>query len=127
MRQGVREKALFLATCVGYLAAFFCLLTFRRAPRGFGGLLGRLQTRWARRVRRLKGLRFDSGHCYVARVPAGLTSDADGTSRVVVCEDGVPLAKPHAAHDEIRKHGEGAYSHWKSEIYLSASDNSDPR
>jgi hypothetical protein len=127
MSQGVRGKALFVATCVGYLGAFFCLLTFRRAPKGFGGLLGRLHARWARRARRLKGLRADSGHCYIAKVPAHLTSDADGTSRLVVYEDGVPLPKPHASHDEIRKRGEGAYSHWKDEIYLSTSDNSDPR
>jgi hypothetical protein len=127
MRQGVREKALFVATCVCYLGAFFCLLTFRRAPKGFGALARRLRARWARRTRKLKGLYPDSGHCYLVKVPPELTSDSEGRSRVVVFEDGVPLPQPHASHDDIRKHGRGAYSHWNGEIYLSASDNSDPR
>jgi hypothetical protein len=127
MRQAVREKAVLAATCVGYLGAFFCLFTFGKAPRGFGGLVRRLRARWSRRARRLLGMYTDSGYCYLVKVPPELASDAEGQSRVVVFEDGVPLRKPHAPHDDIRKYGLGAYSHWNGEIYLSASDNSDPR
>jgi|SRR5580658_76105 predicted O-methyltransferase YrrM len=55
-----------------------------------------------------------------------------------VLEDGVPLAQPHALHDEIRRLGCGRYSHWTfrggadrngaayREVLFSSSDNSDP-
>jgi hypothetical protein len=127
MRQGVREKVLFAATCAGYLGAFFCLFAFGKAPKGIRGLVRRLRARWARRARRLEGMYPDSGYCYLVKVSAELTSDAEGQSRVVVFEDGVPLQKPHTAHEDIRRYGLGAYSHWNGEIYLAASDNSDPR
>ncbi len=127
MGQGVRDKAVFAATCVGYVGAFLCLFAFGKAPRGVGGLMRRLRARWVRRARRLQGVYPDTGYCYLVKVPSELVSDSEGQSRVVVFEDGVPLLKPHAPHDDIRKYGLGAYSHWNGEIYLSASDNSDPR
>lgn len=42
-------------------------------------------------------------------------------------EDGHALRPAHAAHDLIRKEGRGAFSQWRSAIYFSTSDNSDPR
>jgi hypothetical protein len=127
MRQGVGDRALFVTTCIGYLGSFFCLLTLGRAPRGFRGLAKRLRFRWLRRARPLPNVRPESGCCYLAEVPAEIVSDAGGRSRLVVFENGMPLASPHAAHDEVRKHGLGAYSHWNGLIYFSTSDNTDPR
>jgi hypothetical protein len=125
-RELLREQAAFLVTCAFYGAVFLYLLVFRRPPRL--GPLGRAVKHWARtRARRLKVGWPDTGACYVAPVGASLVSDAEGVSRLVVYEDGVPLARPHAPHDEIRQHGRGAYSHWKGLVFLSASDNSDPR
>ncbi|MCC6418433.1 MAG: hypothetical protein IT429_09350 [Gemmataceae bacterium] len=124
MLERVRARTRFVATCACYLGAFACLLTFGKAPRHVRGTVGRLFARWNRRLNRW---RPESGYCYLAKIPAGLTSDTGGTSRVVVFENGVPLPSPHASHDEIRKHGMGAYSHWNDSIYLSTSDNSDPR
>ncbi len=47
-------------------------------------------------------------------------------SRLIVLEDDEPLWLRHAAHDEIRARGRGAYSHWKDRLILSTSDNSNP-
>jgi hypothetical protein len=43
-----------------------------------------------------------------------------------VLENGSPIGKPHALHDDIRTVGGGLYSHWKDTLYFSTSDNSDP-
>lgn len=48
-------------------------------------------------------------------------------SRLVVHEDGAPLGPAHALHDQIRKRGNGRYSHWIDWLYFSTSDGSDPR
>lgn len=48
-------------------------------------------------------------------------------SRFILYEDDKPLRPGHYAHDLIRKHGKGAYSHWGTTLYFSSSDNSDPR
>jgi hypothetical protein len=69
----------------------------------------------------------DSGHCYVAPVSPRIPSDCESSSRVQVYEDGVPLPQPHADHQVVRRQGRGAYSHWAGAVYLSTSDNSDPR
>ncbi len=127
MPQGVRERARFVATCLCYMGAFFCLLTIGWAPTRFGGMVGRLRARLTRYPRCLVDVCPESGHCFLARVPIGLNSDANGQSRIVVFEDGVALPKPHAPHDLIRKEGLGAYSHWNGVIYFATADNTDPR
>ena len=48
-------------------------------------------------------------------------------SRLEIYQDGTLLKKPHALHDAIRNFGEVRYSHWKSNVFFAASDNSDPR
>jgi ABC-type polysaccharide/polyol phosphate transport system ATPase subunit len=48
-------------------------------------------------------------------------------SRFSLYEDEKQLRPGHYAHDLIRKHGKGGYSHWGSSLYFSTSDNSDPR
>ncbi len=63
---------------------------------------------------------------------AGQDNSSTQTSRAVVWEDGIPLKKPHSAHDAIRHEGRGRFSHWgkrgsaRSFVYLSASDGSNP-
>ncbi|MBL8727862.1 MAG: hypothetical protein JNM25_05495 [Planctomycetes bacterium] len=75
----------------------------------------------------LTDFRPEQGRCFVATVQAGVPSDADIGSRLVVLENGTPLPHPHAAHDDIRRLGGGRYSHWTSNVYLATSDDSDPR
>jgi SAM-dependent methyltransferase len=45
----------------------------------------------------------------------------------VIYEDGIPLAYPHAHHDEIVQLGQGRFVHWGEQLIFSTSDNSDPR
>jgi len=72
-------------------------------------------------------LQKDDGFCWRASLPNYLPSDTDSRSRLVLFEDGRPLGPAHAPHVDIRRLGAGRYSHWGSELYFSASDNSDPR
>jgi hypothetical protein len=48
-------------------------------------------------------------------------------STLVLYEDGKPLGPPHSLHKDIREQGKGKYSHYQSWIFMSTSDNSDPR
>jgi hypothetical protein len=75
---------------------------------------------------RISAFRADVGNCWIADLPQILPSDADSCSRIQLFENGVPLGPPHALHDDIRKLGEGRFSHWGSQIYFSTSDNSAP-
>jgi len=70
----------------------------------------------------------DSGHAFVADVPAALPFDGSGgeDSRVELYEQGTERGIPHTAHDVIRSRGAGGFSHWGDRVYFSASDNSDP-
>ena len=72
------------------------------------------------------GFGANGGFAYVMRYEADVPNDRDGESTLRVFEDGVELS-PHASHATIRSKGEGRYSHWGNSLYLSASDNSDPR
>jgi hypothetical protein len=63
----------------------------------------------------------------LATIDPRVPSDADIGSVLVVLEDGLPLARAHAGHDEIRQLGRGRYSHWSGTIYFATSDDSDPR
>lgn len=69
------------------------------------------------------------GRAYSARLPQllGEPSDAESRSRLVVLEDGRPLGPGHTAHAEIGERGAGRYSHWRSHVIFSASDDTDPR
>lgn len=67
---------------------------------------------------------------YAAPTP-DLTDTSDGPehplrSRLMLYEDGRKLGLAHSSHDHIRQHGNGRFSHWGAEIFLSASDGSDP-
>jgi hypothetical protein len=75
----------------------------------------------------LTDLRPELGKCWLATIDPRVPSDADIGSVLVVLEDGLPLARAHAGHDEIRQLGRGRYSHWSGTIYFATSDDSDPR
>lgn len=71
-----------------------------------------------------------SGNCWT-RALAGLTDQSDTEehprrSGFGLFEDGVALGPRHSAHAEIRERGRGRMSHWKTHLYFSTSDNSDP-
>ena len=70
------------------------------------------------------------GNAYALTREWGTVGDSPsaGTiSRLRLYEDGVPLGPAHTLHATIVSTGLGSYSHWNSTLYLSASDNSDPR
>jgi hypothetical protein len=75
----------------------------------------------------LTELRPELGRCFLATVDKRVASDADIGSRLVVLENGIPLALAHCGHDEIRKLGQGRYSHWYNTVYFATSDDTDPR
>lgn len=47
-------------------------------------------------------------------------------SPLLLFEDDTLLGPAHCAHVDVMKHGLGRYSHWKSTLVFSSSDNSDP-
>jgi hypothetical protein len=75
----------------------------------------------------LANLRPELGRCFLGAVDRRMPSDADFGSRLVVLENGVPLTAAHCSHDDIRRLGQGRYSHWGAQVYFAASDDSDPR
>ncbi len=83
------------------------------------------------RLVRLNQFTPDAGHAYVYPVPDGFgdgdTQEQPVQSLIELFEDGRALGPAHAVHEEIRRHGEGRFSHWDRTLYLSTSDNSDPR
>ncbi len=69
----------------------------------------------------------ETGRCWIALIPEGFRAAAAGRGEpVLLHEDGAPLPRPDAVHDEIRAHGEGRYSVWGRNLYFSSSDGSDP-
>jgi len=60
-------------------------------------------------------------------IPWGDTYENSSRSLLQVLEDGIPLGPAHAPHSDITSHGRGRFSHWGDTLFLSTSDNSDPR
>jgi hypothetical protein len=76
----------------------------------------------------------EMGYAYVAAPPFEsfvyyLPSDgwSGPMSQLRLFEDGKEMSGPHNSHSDVREVGLGRYSHWKSQIWFSSSDNSDPR
>lgn len=59
---------------------------------------------------------------------APLMDNPQGASRsaLILLENGRPLGPAHAVHDDIRNKGSGAYSFWRTGLWFSTTDNSDP-
>ena len=62
----------------------------------------------------------------ISKTP-GDNSEQPQESSIRLFEDGVEIGPAHSTHQDIRSGGKGRFSHWGSDIYLSASDNTDPR
>ncbi len=104
---------------LGPIIAGFLLLA------AWAEMTGQLHLGWMRVP--IQGIYDDGGHAYEGPLGSARWSSIDGPSRAVVLELGVPLGPGNSVHDDIRKGGGGRYSFWGDNIYLSASDNSDPR
>lgn len=123
----VRDRAVFVAVSfylVGVCIALRALgrldpgVTLRRLVRG----------RLRRPVRgEISEIGAGEDHCWMAAISPTPISDSEGLSRVRVLEDGVELGPPHCPHEEIRREGQGRFSHWAGNLYFSTSDNTDPR
>lgn len=72
----------------------------------------------------------DQGHSWTFELSAAnIPTDSAGyssTSTVSILEDGNKIGPAHSTHEEVRRKGKGAYSHWEGVLYMSTSDNSDP-
>lgn len=67
-------------------------------------------------------------HCSINRnIESGDTDNALTRSTLQLFEEGKPLGPAHSPHDYIKKEGNGRFSHWNNVLYLSTSDNSNPR
>jgi hypothetical protein len=64
--------------------------------------------------------------CQLADLEDHADGDQPRRSRLLLFEDDRLLGPPHSAHDDIRRHGRGCYSHWRNCLYFSTSDGSDP-
>jgi SAM-dependent methyltransferase len=70
----------------------------------------------------------ETGFAFVTRTHLPQLSAHTRPSSARVLEDGRPLPGPaNALHDAIRQTGRGCFSFWHDYLYLSASDNTDPR
>jgi SAM-dependent methyltransferase len=65
------------------------------------------------------------GHGFIAAIPDPVGAAAASAMFAVMLEDGQPLGPSRTLHVRIRNEGAGAFSVWGSQVYFSASDNSD--
>ncbi len=75
-------------------------------------------------------IRQEKGHCFITVLGPNYPGDGrkdQPESTLQLFENGNLLGPSHALHDDIRSKGKGRFSHWKTSLYFSASDNSDPR
>jgi MoaA/NifB/PqqE/SkfB family radical SAM enzyme len=72
----------------------------------------------------------ESGCAFVVdlgdRHPPGDSPESPTCSELVLFENEKPLT-PHSAHEDIRRRGQGRFSHWGRTLYFSSTDNTDPR
>lgn len=65
---------------------------------------------------------------YLTLIPGSISdsNEAPNRSRLELTEDRHPLGPAHSEHVKIVEKGNGRYSHWRSSLIFSTSDNSDP-
>ncbi len=110
------------------------LLLFGGVALIFAGILVHLHSNaiyslaWEREPLKMKDAIHRGGYSY--KVPLGIDwmdrKDLGG-SPAIVYEDGIPLKFPNATPFAIRNRGEGRFSVERGNLFLSSSDNSDPR
>ena len=92
---------------------------------------------WQRAVTFEKPFPREDGFAYIiphlSRGPLGLifrpqSDDLSDNwrSRLRLFENGKPFPHPHSFHAQIRKIGNGRYSHWRNAILFAPSGNVDP-
>jgi hypothetical protein len=73
----------------------------------------------------LTNIQHDQGFAYTAKIRRPELSPDDGRSQVL--EDGRLLGPRNQQHADIRDLGHGRFYVWGAYVYLSSSDNTDPR
>jgi hypothetical protein len=122
-----RPFAVALVSAYLFMVGVWLLVTRQiRVPELRKVLLSRIRPRFKGELT-AANMRKDDGAGFVVDVPAYLLSDKEAASALVLLENGKTLGPAHSMHDDIRRLGKGRFCHWGSEIYFSASDNSDPR
>jgi hypothetical protein len=70
------------------------------------------------------------GFCWTKTLPEwaqfGDNIEDSRRSVLMLSEDDQLLGPAHALHDDIRRRGGGAYSHWNGALYFSSSDGTNP-
>lgn len=66
-------------------------------------------------------------YLYSQNLLASHTNDHEGDSGLILYEDGISLGPANILHNDISKYGRGRYSDWRSYLYFSTPDNTDPR
>jgi len=73
------------------------------------------------------GFRAERGRCYTITLPQSFWSrHRHRAAEIEILEDGRPLSKANAEHEEIRRLGAGRYSVWHGALYMSSSDGTNP-
>jgi hypothetical protein len=87
---------------------------------------GQLRAGW-QRLPIGEGLIHEIGFAYQAPLGTDRLTSHLHPSAAVILENGRELGPGNAQHGDIRTSGAGRFSFWGDWVYLSASDNSDPR
>ena len=70
------------------------------------------------------------GHAYAAALtqegPPADDPQAPRRSPLLLCEGERIVGDGHSDHDDIRRRGQGNFSHWRDRVYFSSTDGSDP-
>ena len=70
-------------------------------------------------------IRKEEGYCWIADLPAEVASGGDSnspfSSALLVFEDNQELQPGRALHGVVRDVGQGAYAHWKRNLYFSCT------
>lgn len=80
----------------------------------------------------LSAAKSDNGFAVLIKraIPESVKGDGSSDSQasiVRIFENGKEIGPAHSNHADIRSKGSGRFSHWGTSLYLSASDNTDPR
>jgi O-methyltransferase len=59
-------------------------------------------------------------------VPGGDDEDDQYRSTLRLFEDGVEIGPPHLPHDQMDAQGGGAYSHWRNQLFFTATNGPSP-
>ncbi|MGV3705486.1 MAG: pectate lyase family protein [Arcticibacter sp.] len=134
MKRNIKtESKLFTFLLLSSFLLFSCqkdeeILADVKAPEAISALASETTIRGDLDLSRAKS---DGGNAFLIKRAIqntpGDSPDQPQESLVRIYENGVEIGPAHSLHQDIRALGEGRFSHWGGNVYLSASDNSDPR